>query len=87
MANGIELTWTKLEEAGEYRIYRKKSGDTKSVRVAVVKEGNTYIDTEVENGTRYYYYVTPQVAGIRTTTNVAAQMYLAVPQIEKIWNN
>ena len=87
VANGIELTWTKLEEAGEYRIYRKKSGDTKSVRVAVVKEGNTYIDTEVENGTRYYYYVTPQVAGIRTTTNVAAQMYLAVPQIEKIWNN
>ena len=57
------------------------------MRVAVVKEENTYIDTEVENGTRYYYYVTPQVAGIRTTTNVAAQMYLAVPQIEKIWNN
>ena len=87
VAEGIELSWTQVKEASEYRVYRKKSGETKAVRIAVVQDGTTYVDTEVENGTRYYYYVTPMVTGVRTTTNVAAQMYLAVPQIEKIWNN
>ena len=87
VAEGIELSWTEVKEASEYRVYRKKYGDSKAVRIGVVKDRTTFVDPDVENGTRYYYYVTPMVAGVRTTTNVVAHMYLAVPQIEKIWNN
>lgn len=87
VADGIELSWTEVKEASEYRVYRKKSGDSKAVRIGVIKDRTTFVDPDVENGTRYYYYVTPMVAGVKTTTNVAAHMYLAVPQIEKIWNN
>ena len=87
VANGIEITWTKVNEASEYRIYRKKFGESNGNRIAVVKEGTTYVDTDAENGMRYCYYVMPQVEGIKATTNVAAQMYLEAPKIEKLWNN
>lgn len=85
--NGIEVTWTKVNGAGEYRIYRKKVGENSCERIAVVKDGQSYVDTNVENGTRYCYYVMPQVSGVKATTNVAVQMYLEAPKIEKLWNN
>ena len=51
-------------------------------------EGDTsYVDIDVENGVRYCYYVSPQITGVKATTNAAVQMYLAAPQIEKLWNN
>lgn len=87
VANGIEIAWTKVNEASEYRIYRKKFGESNCIRIAVVRGNTSYVDTAVENGTRYCYYVAPQVSGIKATTNVAAQMYLAAPKIEKLWNN
>ena len=87
VANGIEIVWTKVNEASEYRIYRKKFGESNCVRIAVVRGNTSYVDTAVENGTRYCYYVAPQVSGIKATTNVAAQMYLEAPKIEKLWNN
>ncbi len=87
VANGIEIVWTKVNEASEYRIYRKKFGESNCVRIAVVRGNTSYVDTAVENGIRYCYYVAPQVSGIKATTNVAAQMYLEAPKIEKLWNN
>jgi len=45
------------------------------------------IDTSVENGTRYYYYVIPQISGVKAKTNVASGMYLEAPVIEKLFNN
>ena len=87
VANGIEIVWTKVNEASEYRIYRKKFGESNCVRIAVVRGNTSYVDTAVENGTRYCYYVAPQVSGIKATTNIAAQMYLEAPKIEKLWNN
>lgn len=85
--NGIKVTWTKVKEADEYRIYRKKFGESNCTRIAVVREDISYVDTAVENGIRYCYYVVPQVAGVKAMTNIAAQMYLAAPKIEKLWNN
>ena len=87
VTNGIEIVWTDVTEASEYRIYRKKFGESNCIRIAVVRGNTSYVDTAVENGTRYCYYVAPQVSGIKATTNVAAQMYLAAPKIEKLWNN
>lgn len=87
VVNGVELTWTKVNGANEYRVYRMKLGENNSTRIAVVKDTTTYVDTTAENGTRYCYYVAPQVPGVKAMTNIAAQMYLAAPKIEKLWNN
>ena len=87
IAEGIEVTWTAIPDATEFRVYRKKFGEKEGTRIAVVKEGNKYIDTEVENGVRYCYYVGIIAGGTKAATNVAAQMYLAAPQIDKLWNN
>ena len=85
--NGVEVKWTKVKGATEYRIYRKKFGEKDGTRVAVVKDSTTYVDTNVENGTRYCYYVVMQLENAKATTNVAAVMYLEAPQIDKLWNN
>ena len=85
--NGVEVKWTKVKGATEYRIYRKKFGEKDGVRVGVVKDSNTFVDTNVENGTRYCYYVVIQLENAKATTNVAAVMYLEAPQIDKLWNN
>lgn len=87
VAEGIAMTWTEVKAASEYRIYRKKFGESNCVRIAVVKDVTSYVDTNVVNGTRYCYYVAPQVPGTKAMTNVAAQMYLAAPKIEKLFNN
>ena len=86
--SGIEVSWTKVKGASEYRIYRKKAGDEAGfARIASVNGTEKFIDTNVENGMRYYYYVIPQVAGIKAKTNVASGMYLEAPSIEKLFNN
>ena len=76
-----------MNGASEYRIYRKKFGESNFTRIAVIKENNVYLDDEAENGTRYCYYVVPQVSGVKAMTNIAAMMYLEAPKIEKLWNN
>lgn len=87
VADGIGVTWTPIADASEFRVYRKVYGEKEGTRIAVVTEGNTYIDTNVENGVRYCYYVGIITGNSKAATNVAAQMYLAAPQIDKIWNN
>ena len=87
VADGIEITWTHVKEATEYRIYRKAIGESNFVCIAVVKDKIAYVDAAVENGTSYCYYVAPQVADVKAMTNVEAQMYLVAPKIEKLWNN
>ena len=86
-ADGIQVSWTAIKDATEYRVYRKKFGEKEGTRIAVVKDGNKYLDKEVENGVRYCYYVGIISNGTKAATNVAAQMYLAAPQIDKLWNN
>ena len=85
--DGVQVTWTAVKDASEYRIYRKQFGEKDGERVAVVKDATSYIDKNVENGTRYCYYVVMQLPTSRATTNVAAVMYLEAPQIDKLWNN
>lgn len=85
--DGIELVWTTVKEASEYRVYRKKFGESSYSRIAVIEGDTSYVDIDVENGVRYCYYISPQIAGVKATTNAATQMYLTAPQIEKLWNN
>ena len=87
LAEGIEVTWTPIPDATEFRVYRKTFGEKEGTKIATVTAGNKYIDTNVENGVRYCYYVGIIVGGTKAATNVAAQMYLAAPQIDKLWNN
>jgi len=71
----------------------KKNGDIeeikKSVRetIASVRATTKFIDTNVENGTIYYYYVAPQNTDVKAKTSVASGMYLEAPSIEKLFNN
>ena len=87
VSNGIEVRWTNIKDASEYRIYRKQFGENGCARIAVVKGDTSYVDTNVENGVLYCYYVAPQVAGVKAATNVAVQMYLEAPKIDRLWNN
>ena len=87
VSNGIAVTWTKIKDATEYRVYRKPFGEKEGTRIAVVTNGNQYIDTEVENGVRYCYYVGIVSENMKAATNVAAQMFLQAPSIDKLWNN
>ena len=72
MTDGIEVTWTDVKEAREYRIYRKAFGESNFVCIAVVKDKTIYVDAAVENGASYCYYVAPQVADVKAMTNVEA---------------
>ena len=87
VTDGIEVTWTDVKEAREYRIYRKAFGESNFVCIAVVKDKTIYVDAAVENGASYCSYVAPQVADVKAMTNVEAQMYLVAPKIEKLGNN
>jgi len=87
VAEGIDVTWTKIKGAIEYRVYRKPFGEKEGTKIATVTNGNKYIDRDVENGVRYCYYVGIICDGMKAATNVAAQMYLQAPSIDKLWNN
>ena len=87
VSDGIQVSWTKVKEAKEYRVYRKQFGEKEGTKIAVITGDNTYLDTQVENGERYSYYVGIIAEGTKAATNVEAQMYLSAPQIDQIWNS
>jgi fibronectin type 3 domain-containing protein len=60
--SGIKLTWSKSAGASGYYVYRSvtKSGGYQNVRtITTNKAANTYTDTGLEPGTKYYYKVIP----------------------------
>ncbi|MGL5085365.1 MAG: alpha-amylase, partial [Clostridium sp.] len=53
----VNLTWDKAEGVTKYNVYRTALEIEKAEKVGETTE-NSFVDTTVENGTRYYYYVT-----------------------------
>ena len=54
---GIILEWEKVEDVNGYYVYRKAAGDKGWTRVATVKDGEIYTDTNVVEGVEYTYTV------------------------------
>lgn len=55
-ANGISLTWTAVDEADGYRIFRYVLSEKKWVALKTTKSLN-YVDKDVESAEVYYYVV------------------------------
>lgn len=56
--NSVQLTWTTVEGADGYRVYRRDEGDdTKYERLADAGSSNSYVDKNLEGGTRYRYLI------------------------------
>ena len=53
--DGVHLTWTRPEGAEDYRVYRKTAGKSWT-RLAQVN-GDEYIDTTAQSGTKYFYTI------------------------------
>lgn len=54
----VKLTWSKVDGADGYRIYRKKEGEKwKSIKTVNNGDTITYTDTGLYSGTAYYYTV------------------------------
>ena len=56
---GIKVTWNAVSGASKYRVVRTGDGNTTKVKVT----GTSYMDTTVEDGVSYTYYVQAQSAG------------------------
>ena len=54
--NKVKLTWTAVSGATGYKVYRSTSKDGKYTKVGTATK-NTYIDSSVKTGTKYYYKV------------------------------
>ncbi len=56
--DSVNLTWTMVDGADGYRVYRRDEGDnTKYERLADVGATNSYTDKNLESGTRYRYLI------------------------------
>ncbi|MBR0040926.1 MAG: leucine-rich repeat protein, partial [Oscillospiraceae bacterium] len=56
VTNGVSITWSKPAGAKNFRVMRKKDGETKWNVIAVI-EGTSYIDTTAKTGIKYWYTV------------------------------
>jgi len=57
-AKGIKLTWSKREEADGYIIYRKTGPNAKAATAVIEGKNKTsFVDTNWENGKKYYYNI------------------------------
>ncbi len=54
---GIALQWENVSGVSGYYVYRKAPGDKYWTRIAVVTDGNEYIDSNVTEGVEYTYTV------------------------------
>lgn len=54
---GVALEWETVSGVSGYYLYRKAEGETKWTRIAVVRDGNDYVDKNVTEGVEYTYTV------------------------------
>ena len=59
----VQLSWSHVE-ADQYNVYRKAEGGEYEFITATTTTYCTYLDTNVVNGTTYYYMVTKMVGGV-----------------------
>jgi fibronectin type 3 domain-containing protein len=54
----VNLNWTAVDNAASYNVYRSTTSGGPYTKIATGVTGTTYNDTDVTNGTTYYYVVT-----------------------------
>ncbi len=62
--SGVQLSWTAVSGATEYRIYR--STTSKGEVLYAIGNGTSVRDTGTTRGVRYYYQVTAVVGGVES---------------------
>ncbi len=88
---GIKVTWSEVEGASGYRIYRRTSADDKWEKIDTIKDGETvsYKDISVKAGKRYYYTIKAyHEDGYNSSKDSEGSFYyrLATPALEEITN-
>ena len=80
ISNGAVITWNTLEKATAYDVYRKNNDDEDWVFQTQVTK-NTYTDTKMKSGIRYYYMVKARNGNSvsEMTASPAEARYIAVP--------
>lgn len=53
----IKISWTKVEGAAKYRVYRSKTKDGTYTLMKTVDTGTSYVNENAKAGTKYYYKV------------------------------
>jgi fibronectin type 3 domain-containing protein len=61
--NYLTLTWSPIDGAVAYNVYRGTVGDRQAVPIAVGLDATRFIDTKVLNGATYYYKITASNPG------------------------
>lgn len=83
----INLSWTAINEATQYQVYRKASEETEYQLIKTV-EGLTYQDVAVKNEEPYYYYVVAQSNNNESNpSNILLMVPTAGRQGEYVYEN
>ena len=72
------VSWTKVNGAAQYEVYRSETGKANSYSIVRRTVGLTYTDTAAAAG-KTYYYVVRAINGSTAGKFCAAQMVLGVP--------
>lgn len=83
---GMALTWSKVEGAQSYIVYRNKSGKFKQIAET---DGNTCFlkDTDVLQGQKYGYAVAARKAGFKSAFEVEySDVYVVTPKLKTAIN-
>ena len=83
-ASGIKVTWSKVNQAGGYYIYRKTGTSKTWQKIATIKKGSTvsYVDKKrLVNGTQYTYMVKAYKGSSVGTGTTLKTVRLAAPAI------
>ncbi|MGN0527323.1 MAG: fibronectin type III domain-containing protein [Acutalibacteraceae bacterium] len=92
-SRGIDVTWDKQDGAQYYIVYRSDFGsnDWSQIAKLTAANGNTFTDTEVENGKTYKYDVTSVYGEFETDKSEyipdnQISTFISAPEISEITN-
>ena len=87
--HGLYVSWSRVDNAEGYIVYRKKSGSENWKKLDEVKgRKNSYIDKTVKNTVKYKYVVKAFNGKLKSSQspNPKSKTYVAVPKIKAVKN-
>jgi hypothetical protein len=73
--NGLKIKWDTVKGSDYYEVYRSEDKDANYTKIGTVKEGNAFIDSNVEIGKKYYYKVASVTDGIISSYSDVFEKY------------
>lgn len=83
IAGGVKVTWSKVNGAKNYIIYRRLDNGTWETLSVVNSETTTYTDKNAVSNKNYYYTVRAEANGYRSAYQNYKIYYLEAPKITK----